>query len=59
MRSPTGLASAGGLLVSGVLTLLLVPIIYELFTKKGKNNSRRKKGIKRLKRMVPPQASSE
>ena len=59
MRSPTGLASAGGLLVSGVLTLLLVPIIYELFTKKGKNNSRIKKGIKRLKRMVPPQASSE
>jgi HAE1 family hydrophobic/amphiphilic exporter-1 len=36
MRNGVGIASAGGILVSGVLTLLVVPILYDLFTRKGK-----------------------
>ncbi|MBN2447349.1 MAG: efflux RND transporter permease subunit, partial [Phycisphaerae bacterium] len=34
MRNAVGVASAGGILVSGVLTLLVLPILYDLFTKK-------------------------
>ena len=34
MRNGVGIASVGGILVSGVLTLLLVPILYDLFTRK-------------------------
>lgn len=36
MRNDTGLASAGGILVSGILTLLVMPILYDFFTRKGK-----------------------
>ncbi|HUT90780.1 MAG TPA: efflux RND transporter permease subunit [Thermoguttaceae bacterium] len=36
MRNGVGIASAGGILVSGVLTLVVVPILYDLFTRKGK-----------------------
>jgi len=36
MRNGVGIASAGGILVSGVLTLIVVPILYDLFTRKGK-----------------------
>ena len=39
MRNDVGLASAGGILVSGVLTLLVMPILYDLFTRKGKGGS--------------------
>ncbi len=39
MRNGVGIASAGGILVSGVLTLLVVPILYDLFTRKGKQTS--------------------
>ncbi len=35
-RNGVGIASAGGILVSGVLTLVVVPILYDLFTRKGK-----------------------
>ena len=35
MRNDVGLASAGGILVSGILTLLVIPILYDLFTRKG------------------------
>jgi len=38
MRNGVGIASAGGILVSGVLTLLVMPILYDLFTR-GKNTS--------------------
>ncbi len=34
MRNGVGIASAGGILVSGVLTLLVVPILYDLSTRK-------------------------
>jgi HAE1 family hydrophobic/amphiphilic exporter-1 len=34
MRNATGIASAGGILVSGVLTLILIPILYDLFTRR-------------------------
>ena len=41
LRNGVGIASMGGILVSGVLTLLVVPIIYDLFTRK---NGRRTSG---------------
>ena len=34
MRNATGIASAGGILVSGVLTLIVIPILYDLFTRR-------------------------
>ena len=40
MRNDTGLASAGGILVSGVLTLLVMPVLYDLFTRKGKTGKK-------------------
>ncbi len=36
MRNGVGIASVGGILVSGVLTLVVMPILYDLFTRKGK-----------------------
>lgn len=33
MRNAVGVASAGGILVSGVLTVLVMPILYDLFTR--------------------------
>jgi len=33
MRNAVGVASAGGILVSGILTLLVMPILYDLFTR--------------------------
>ena len=34
MRNGTGIASVGGILVSGVLTAFVLPIIYDLFTRR-------------------------
>ncbi|MDD5011490.1 MAG: efflux RND transporter permease subunit, partial [Phycisphaerae bacterium] len=34
MRNGVGIASVGGLLVSGILTLVIMPILYDLFTRK-------------------------
>ncbi len=34
MRNGVGIASVGGILVSGMLTLIVMPIRYELFTRK-------------------------
>ncbi|MFH1919288.1 MAG: efflux RND transporter permease subunit [Planctomycetota bacterium] len=39
MRNGVGIASAGGILVSGVLTLIVMPILYDLFTRKEKTAS--------------------
>jgi len=36
MRNGVGIASVGGILVSGVLTLIVMPILYDLFTRKQK-----------------------
>jgi len=33
IRNATGIASAVGILVSGVLTLIVIPILYDLFTR--------------------------
>jgi len=33
LRNACGIASAGGILVSGVLTLILMPVLYNLFTR--------------------------
>jgi HAE1 family hydrophobic/amphiphilic exporter-1 len=35
MRNGVGIASVGGILVSGILTLVVMPILYDLFTRKG------------------------
>lgn len=34
MRNGVGLASVGGIFVSGLLTLIVMPILYDLFTRK-------------------------
>ena len=36
IRNGVGVASVGGILVSGILTLLVLPILYDLFTRRGK-----------------------
>jgi len=38
MRNGVGIATAGGILVSGVLSLIVVPILYDLLTRKGKQS---------------------
>ena len=35
MRTGVGIASVGGILVSGVLTLIVMPVLYDLFTRQG------------------------
>ena len=40
MRNGVGLAAVGGILVSGILTLVLMPILYDLFTRKKKPRRR-------------------
>jgi len=35
MRVGVGIASVGGILISGILTLVVVPILYDLTTRKG------------------------
>jgi hydrophobic/amphiphilic exporter-1 (mainly G- bacteria), HAE1 family len=35
-RTGVGIASAGGILVSGILTLIVMPILYDLCTRKGR-----------------------
>lgn len=39
LRTDVGIASVGGILISGVLTLLVVPILYDLFTRKHKTGA--------------------
>jgi HAE1 family hydrophobic/amphiphilic exporter-1 len=34
MRNGVGIASVGGLLISGILALIIMPILYDLFTRK-------------------------
>ncbi len=34
MRNATGIASAGGILISGILTLVVIPILYDLCTRR-------------------------
>jgi HAE1 family hydrophobic/amphiphilic exporter-1 len=34
MRNGVGIASVGGILISGILTLVVMPILYDLFTRK-------------------------
>lgn len=36
LRNGVGIASVGGILISGVLTLILIPILYDMFTRKSK-----------------------
>lgn len=35
LRNAIGVASVGGILVSGILTLILLPVLYHLFTRRG------------------------
>ena len=41
LRNSIGIASAGGILVSGILTIFMLPIIYDLFTRRGKASNQR------------------
>lgn len=41
MRNGVGIASVGGILVSGILTLFVIPILYDLSTRKGKNSGQK------------------
>jgi len=34
MRNGVGIASVGGILISGVLTLVVIPILFDMFTHK-------------------------
>jgi len=36
MRNGVGVASIGGIFVSGILTLVVMPILYDLFTRRGR-----------------------
>lgn len=36
MRNGVGIASVGGILISGLLTLIVMPILYDVFTRKSK-----------------------
>ena len=38
MRNGVGIASVGGILISGILTLVVMPIIYDLFTRKNEKD---------------------
>ncbi len=38
LRNDIGVASVGGILVSGLLTLFVMPILYDFFTRRQKNN---------------------
>ncbi len=40
LRNDVGIASVGGILISGILTLLAMPILYDLFTRRGNHGSR-------------------
>jgi len=39
MRNACGLASVGGVLASGIFTMYVVPVIYNLFTRRGNSGS--------------------
>jgi len=36
MRNGVGIVSVGGIVTSGVLTLVVIPILYDLFTRRGR-----------------------
>lgn len=40
MRNGVGIASVGGMFASGILSLVLVPVLYDLFTRKAKNGKK-------------------
>ena len=39
MRNGVGIASVGGILISGILTIIVMPILYDLFTRKNSKQS--------------------
>jgi len=42
MRNSVGIASMGGILVSGILTLIVIPILYDFFTRRGTRKEKSK-----------------
>jgi hydrophobic/amphiphilic exporter-1 (mainly G- bacteria), HAE1 family len=40
LRNDVGVASVGGILISGVLTVIAMPILYDLFTRRGNHASK-------------------
>jgi len=39
LRNGVGIASVGGILISGILTLIVMPILYDLFTRKNRKHT--------------------
>jgi len=39
MRNGVGIASVGGILISGVLMLVVMPILYDLFTRRSRSKN--------------------
>ncbi|OHB85392.1 MAG: hypothetical protein A2Z38_06060 [Planctomycetes bacterium RBG_19FT_COMBO_48_8] len=39
IRNGVGIASVGGILISGVLTLVVMPILYDLFTRRNRSKN--------------------
>jgi HAE1 family hydrophobic/amphiphilic exporter-1 len=40
LRNSVGIASVGGIFVSGILTLIVMPIIYDFFTRKARTRTK-------------------
>lgn len=41
LRNDVGVASVGGILISGILTVVAMPILYDLFTRRGNHTNRK------------------
>ncbi len=52
LRNGVGLAAVGGILISGMLTLVVVPVVYDLFTHRG-GEKRRERPTHRSRRPTP------
>lgn len=59
MRTGVGIASAGGILASGILTMIIVPILYNLFTRDPNEASMLSRGRTRLRSRRPPSTKTE
>jgi HAE1 family hydrophobic/amphiphilic exporter-1 len=58
LRTGVGIASAGGILASGVLTMLVIPVLYNLFTRDPSENSMLNRIISRFRRTPKTKAGA-
>jgi Cu/Ag efflux pump CusA len=59
LRTGVGIASAGGILASGILTMIVIPVLYNLFTRDPSEKSMLNRIISRVRRTPTPDASAE